>query len=476
MSTVTAAAYVALVLICLACAYSCVLGFTSPPARYNTRELNFGNTLNALCFDAIRHGPFAAYGYTPVPRGSQVPKVAFAGDIEWVHEFLQTSDLHETHPQATLISTSSLFRSAMAREFKTPSYPSMGGTTLIAVRCSPGDVPSLDNSLYELIEYSWYIRALSLIPAHRRRNVVLRSQSLSGVCAVYCENLGRYLKRYSGADSVKTTATSATVTVDFASVGEYGGFISGGCGGSFGFWCGACCSDNTTVVLPSTRNPRFCELGCREVEWVGNKAILRAQRVRNRDVMGYEEQNHVDGVIDLCYRIQQPLCPDFDGTTFVLGGPDLQDSQRNHAHLVQCGLKPRQFEPQTKPGGGVVSNASAHATMLREIWRRGRGWVLICEEGFVFSDPPSVAPKMISFLNDAADFAYVSVATQPGGWNTEEPTGLWRTSGSHAYCVTPEGADYLLWILEENGYLEDPTLHIGKVYENHVTAPLMDFR
>ena len=469
----------------LALAIGIIVALFSRKRRYRVAscaKLNLGNALSAICHAALNargDRTIQVQGWRYAPDGFEVPGVPVARQVaEQLQkdvDFVFGDMIHENRPAMALQAVSSGgLRDALLNVLGLPGKARDDGVAVVYLRCS--DVPQLDNEIYELIEHDWYLRALERLPACARRRVQLRictrhpdiCSSSAELCAAYAHDLRDFLT--SAGYACELLSECGDLLGDFRYLCASAALVVGGTGGSFGFWAAALSPPETHAVLPSSRSPRFCELGApAESRW-GNKCIVRAERLRHQSLrsLGIALDDPLR-VLQHCRNVRRPSLPVYDGrVVYINRAQDASRREHMERSLAAHGLHPTRFEP-AHARDAVTSLTLSHLRIL-QFAATCDGWMVVCEDDAVFQGD-DVLPQLRAFAAQANMFAYAGICMHDGR-ESEALCDCVRGRCSHAYLVCPEGAAYLAWILTSNGYVERGE-HIDVVMERHVCAPLL---
>jgi hypothetical protein len=442
------------------------------------RGQNLGNALSSMCHAALLSAR-TVRGCTLLPDGFRMPLLERREEDESEDPSGNLSPpnhsdmIHENRPGLAL-AVAGAMRAALTSSLRLPSCPRDDKCAVVYLRCS--DVPVLGNQIYELIEYEWYLRALALLPVDAKRRVLLRSclsnplaaSVASEVCAAYAAGLREAISD-AGYDC-ELSVGCGDLRADFLFLCASAALIVGGCGGSFGFWAAALSPETACAILPTSRSPRFLELGAAATSRWGNKVILRAERVRGAALARLGGYGNVDGVLRLCRSLRPPRLPPYDGhVRYINRTQDAGRREHMERELAAHGFVAERVEPAPDPSA-TKSLTMTHLRILVDIAERRGGWTMVCEDDVSFGGGDALA-LVRDFAARANMFAYVGICMRDGrAQDALRP--LVRGRCAHAYLVCPEGAAYLAWILRENGYAERGE-HIDVVMERHVRAPLL---
>jgi hypothetical protein len=361
---------------------------------------------------------------------------------------------HETHPMLALELAPAIRARMLLSPLQEEGAPCIG----VHLRCS--DVPEVQNPMYELIEFDWYARACSLLPDIKNVTLLACGGHMptgSDFCRRYAESLAAFLRERGY--SVAMSLACGTPEGDFCRILGLSAFVSGGCGGSYGFWAGALREGPS--VLPCPKGANFCELGIDALVRRGNKVLLDAQRVDN----GALQNLSGDHELSLCRSIVLATGESFDGTAFYINR-DSAVSRRNHCVelLRRVGMRPVRWTASEIPDGGRGCCLS-HLSLLRHVAAgRPSGWTLIVEDDVEFHEE---SRNIMELVAEEARKAHLFLFL---GICDPQPTGEYSSGRcSHAYMVTGEGAARLTKAIEMELALA-PAVHVDVVYERHVCA------
>jgi hypothetical protein len=442
-------------------------------------RINLGNCLSIICHSSILHA-LRVSGCPLLSEENFVPRQAIDFEDQTVieqdvSEFGNLgSMIHENRPWFALQLAEALRQSLVTSTIPPPSKSRTDGIAVIYLRCS--DVPHIDNDLYELIEYDWYLRALALLPSAVRRGIEIRqcmqhpdvalSEKQTYVCYAYASGLKDVLTR--AGFKCKMESTCRSPQEDFMFLSSSAALLVGGCGGSFGFWAGALAPAETHVVLPSPRTPRFMELGTPASIQRGRKTILRAERVRNQTLRSQGIRlDHTPRIIGLCNSTRLPIWPLYDGRAYYINR--VQDTSRKEhmeRELALHGFRATRVEP-SPASNPVTSLTMTHLRILELISAERKGWTAVFEDDVTFHGT-DVLDEIREIVASANMFAYMGLC-----FRCQDNGGSYKRGRcAHAYLVCPEGASYLAWIINDNEYVHRGE-HIDVVLERHVKAPLL---
>jgi len=451
-------------------------------AKLGCRGQNLGNALSSVCHAALL-STRTVRGCPLLPDGFRMPLLERreedeSEDVSGDLSSLNHSDMiHENRPGLAL-AVAGAMRAALISSLRLPSRPRDDKCAVVYLRCS--DVPVLGNQIYELIEYEWYLRALALLPVDAKRRVLLRmclsnplaASVASEVCSAYAAGLREAIS--DAGYECELSVACGDLQADFLFLCASAALIVGGCGGSFGFWAAALSPETTCAIIPSSRSPRFRELGAAATSRWGNKVILRAERVRGAALARLGEgYGNVDRVLRLCRSLRQPRLPPYDGhVRYINRTQDAGRREHMERELAAHGFVAERVEPVPDPNT-TKSLTMTHLHILLDIAERRGGWTMVCEDdvSFAMAGGGDAVALVRDFAARANMFAYVGICMRDGrAQDALRP--MVRGLCAHAYLVCPEGAAYLAWLIRENGYAERGE-HIDVVMERHVRAPLL---
>lgn len=365
---------------------------------------------------------------------------------------------HETHPILGLEIAPAIKNRLDLERIEVP--PPLLQTIGVHLRCS--DVPETQHMMYELIEFDWYSKALKLLMSSTPlRHVTLlacggHNPSSTDFCTRYAAALSEHIERLGY--TVQIDRSCGDPLHDFKRILQLPAFISGGCGGSYGFWAAALREGPS--IVPCPKGPHYCELGADAMVTKGNKIILDAQRISNgivRDFGGDYELN-------LCRTLSLAQPTNFDGTTYYINR-DVATRRRVHCEsmLPHVGLRPVRWRGVEEPGS-AVGCCHSHLGLLRHIAASRTGWTLIVEDDVDFHVPDVTAAIMREIDAGAHRIFYLGLSA--ASITTDK---LFSGRCTHAYVVTPDGAALLAAIIEyELTY--NPKEHLDVIMEIHVAT------
>ena len=453
-------------------------------------NVNLGNCLSKALYTSVSRQVKLSHcclfdGELILPRC-----VSDLEDAEAICEDENTMDfgdmIHETRPWEAL-KLAEAQRKYFEKIFQRPQgSPKKEGVTVIHIRCS--DVPRDESHNYELIEYEWYVAALQLLPAEVRRRIIIKhcfshpdldNERVTKlyICRSYVDGLKDVLTE--AGFECQMDLSCGDVRKDFLSLSDFSAIVSGGCGGSFGFWAGALSPPDVYAVLPSVRSTLFLELGSPDTARVGRKTLLRAERVRNQILreqgIRLNQLADVSRLISLCRNVRRPTWPVYDGCAYYINrSKDKTRREHMEEELAAHGFRATRFEPIPDPSP-TVSLTKTHLRILEIISSQREGWTAIFEDDVSFHGT-DVLKKIREFIPRVNMFAYLGMCFEC----PEKVASTTHKRGmcTHAYIVCPEGASYLAWIIRTriirtNKYALKNGIIIDSIFMKHVKAPLL---
>jgi len=437
----------------------CFLIVSIQQTHYESHSIGLGNMLSASSYKLAK-------GKSKIPdlgiyrtRDNKIKTKNRHSNIKG----LDPSAFHEIYPSICIDVAQEYIR-PIVKAAKPELYEP--GVVRIHIRCS--DVPSNRQLNYELIEYDWYNSALDLLRNHMIIDKIKvhlctahfkesPSNSEKQICYEYSKNLVDYLNV--NHKNVDLVISCNSVDDDFLLFQSSSGFISGGCGGSFGFFAGALSYGN--VVIPSISGPYCREYGklSRIHSFRKGGYILHSKRVWHAIVEDYKD---TDNVIRLCRTISSvPNKLPFSNKVYFINQKIRQSGRYNHMKELcsRYNFDSTHIEPLYDKRTHV-SLTKTHYSILKQISTLDEAYYIVFEDDAEFLSDPR--PYL---HNNTHEFVYLGLCmVNP----PIEPT----VSGtcSHGYMLTPTMAHRLVNIIDTNKLI---TEHIDQIFQSYINAPVI---